>query len=128
MRRPPPRAAGPAEVATTCGVHYDPPEYDRNPLPVAGRLRLPEGAGGDVFTEPPRLCAELLSPDARMSRLTTLANEFLALGVPAVWFLDPIEKNAFVVDPKNGFHEEKETVSAFDGSVSLTLEEIFALI
>jgi len=100
---------------------------------TATRYRVPDVCAylkepdEEVFTAPPVLCVELLSPDDLWDRVMDLADEYLAIGVPAVWFLDPLKKRACVVDAKSGFHGVRETISTFDGSVSLTLEEIFAV-
>ena len=44
----------------------------------------------DIFTEPPYLCIEILSPDDVASEVSAKANEYLAFGVPYVWVVDPV--------------------------------------
>jgi Uma2 family endonuclease len=44
----------------------------------------------DVFTEPPFLCIEILSPDDSATELRTKIDEYLAMGVNYVWVVDPV--------------------------------------
>jgi Uma2 family endonuclease len=44
----------------------------------------------DVFTKPPYLCIEILSPDDVAAEVTAKANEYLAFGVRYVWVVDPV--------------------------------------
>ena len=77
----------------------------------------------DVFTTPPLLCVEVLSPEDRMNKVVTLAKEYLALGVPVVWVIDPVGRQAFTVAPLTGLYENTQgSLSA--GEVHLTLNEI----
>jgi Uma2 family endonuclease len=43
----------------------------------------------DIFTEPPFLCAEVLSPDDRAVDVWAKIREYLAFGVAYVWVVDP---------------------------------------
>jgi Uma2 family endonuclease len=43
----------------------------------------------DVFTEPPYLCVEILSPDDTAVDVRAKVHEYLAFGVPYVWIVDP---------------------------------------
>jgi Uma2 family endonuclease len=84
----------------------------------------------EIFTSPPLLCVEVLSPEDRMSKVVTLAKEYLAkeylaMGVPVVWVIEPAGRQAFTVAPATGFYENTEgSLSA--GEVHLMLTEIFA--
>lgn len=42
-----------------------------------------------VFTKPPYLCIEILSPDDRIADAAAKAEEYLAAGVPFVWLIEP---------------------------------------
>jgi Uma2 family endonuclease len=44
----------------------------------------------DIFTEPPFLSVEILSPDDSALELRTKIDEYLELGVPYVWIVDPV--------------------------------------
>jgi len=96
----------------------------------ATRFRVPDVCAylkepdEDVFTKPPLLCVEVLSPDDRMAGVTALAKEYLAMGVPVVWVVDPVGRHAFTVAPLTGLYENTEgSLSA--GGVDFPLREIF---
>jgi Uma2 family endonuclease len=98
----------------------------------ATRYRIPDVCAYDkkpaesVFTQPPVLCIEILSPEDRIHRITKVAQDYLAMGVPTVWLLDPLEKKAYVADAVAGLHEVMGQIAAADGRVVFSLEEIFS--
>ncbi len=51
-----------------------------------------------VFTTTPALCVEILSPEDRMVRTLGVVQDYLAMGVPQVWVLDPWTRRAYVAD------------------------------
>jgi len=96
----------------------------------ATRFRVPDVCAylvepdEDVFTKPPLLCVEVLSSEDRLSKVVALAKEYLAMGVPVVWVIDPVGRQAFTVAPLAGFYENTGApLSA--GEVHLSLKEIF---
>jgi Uma2 family endonuclease len=62
---------------------------------AAARYRVPDlcvtqgEPPEDVFTEPPFLCVEILSPDDTAVDVWTKIREYLAFGVAYVWIVDP---------------------------------------
>lgn len=42
-----------------------------------------------IITRPPLLCIEILSPEDTHSRLVTRLDDYLAMGVPECWVVDP---------------------------------------
>ena len=72
----------------------------------------------------PQLCIEILSPDDRMMQVNEKIEDYLRMGVRAVWVLDPTTRKAFVADV-----EGTRTVKtlAYPGSaVELPVETVFA--
>lgn len=65
------------------------------------RYRVPDIAvtlvkpTGRILTEAPFLCVEILSPEDRASRMETKIDDYLALGVPYVWIIDPRNRRAW---------------------------------
>lgn len=57
-----------------------------------------------VIEVPPLLCIEIVSPDDRLRNLTERALDYLQLGVPETWILDPAEKRAYIYSAA-GLHE-----------------------
>lgn len=42
-----------------------------------------------IITQPPLLCIEILSPDDRFGRMEAKIDDYLKMGVTAVWVIDP---------------------------------------
>ena len=61
-----------------------------------------------------------------MKRLTDVAHDYLSMGIPTVWLLDPIGKKAYAADTAEGFHEEMGQISTAEGRVAFSLAEIFS--
>ena len=61
-----------------------------------------------IFTKPPFLCLEILSPEDRMPRILAKVTDYLDFGVPYVWVIDPRTKSATV-------YTDKEVTSPADG-------------
>lgn len=47
----------------------------------------------DVFTSPPFLCIEILSPDDSAIEMRTKLGEYLSFGVEFIWVIDPEHRN-----------------------------------
>ncbi len=79
----------------------------------ATRFRIPDvcvtiGAPGEgIVKTPPFLCVEILSPEDRMSRLEVRIQDYLRMGVPNVWVLDPLTRQAYIATAADGLREVK---------------------
>ena len=79
-----------------------------------------------VLTKPPFLCIEILSPEDRMTRVEERINDYLAMGVPYVWVLDPQTKRAFFATSTEGLREVTGGVlRTEDPALEVPLAEIF---
>ena len=77
-----------------------------------------------VLSQPPLLCVEVLSPEDRLSRVRGRADEYLRMGVPEVWIIDPETLQAYRYN-SDGLHEIRERVLiTADGRVRLDLDAI----
>ncbi len=80
------------------------------------RFRIPDVCvvlgvpDGQVFRKPPFLCVEVLSPDDRMSRIRERVDDYLKMGVPHVWVLDPKSHAAYQITPAEGWREVKDGI------------------
>jgi Uma2 family endonuclease len=96
------------------------------------RIRIPDAC---VFladpveavpTKPPFICIEVLSPEDRMSRVQKRLQDFLEMGVPYVWLLDPQTKQAYVATAADGLREVKTGVLATaNPTFEVPLAEVF---
>ena len=79
-----------------------------------------------ILTEPPFLCVEVLSPDDRMSRVKERIDDYLAMGVPHVWVLDPQKREAYSVTPATGLREVKDGILKTENPVfEVPLDQLF---
>jgi Uma2 family endonuclease len=96
------------------------------------RFRIPDicvtvgPPGEQIFTKPPFLCIEVLSPEDRIGRVEERIDDYLAMGVPFVWVLDPATKRAWSITPVEGWREEKSgALKTHDPAIEVPLTEIF---
>ena len=84
------------------GFRFTVPELRLRVSPT--RCRVPdvcvylEKPNQAVPTVPPALAVEVLSPEDRMSRVMARLKDYIAMGCPCVWILDPQLKEAYVYD------------------------------
>jgi Uma2 family endonuclease len=97
------------------------------------RIRIPDisifPAGGPVEKvrlTPPLLAIEILSPDDRLARVLTRLNDFLAMGVPNVWVIDPAERSAYTYAQTGLRLVEEPRLNVPNTAIYLDLPEIFS--
>ena len=97
-----------------------------------GRVRIPDlcvfltDPKQRVPSTPPFLCIEILSPEDRMSRIEVRINDFLAMGVSAVWVIDPETRQAFTANAAEGLREVKTGVLRTESPViEMPLADVF---
>jgi Uma2 family endonuclease len=97
----------------------------------ASRFRVPdicvaEQSEEPILTKPPLLCVEILSSEDRMSRVEVRIRDYLEMGVPCVWVLDPQTKQAYVATAEYGLREVKSGVlTTANPAFEVPLAEIF---
>ena len=96
------------------------------------RFRIPDscvvlGAFPDeqVFSKPPFLCIEILSPDDRMSAVQRRIRDYLTFGVKFVWVIDPQERRGWVYTGADSHEPADGTLRTSDPEILLPLSEIF---
>lgn len=78
-----------------------------------------------IFSTPPFIAIEILSPEDRMSRVRKKIDEYLAFGVAYVWLVDPDTRRADVYTT-SGFYEVKDGVlRTEDPAIEVPLAELF---
>jgi Uma2 family endonuclease len=98
----------------------------------ANRLRVPDicvvigHPGEEVLTKPPFICIEILSPEDRISRLEARIKDYLDMGVPYVWVLDPHTKQVYAATKAEGLREVKSGVLRTENpAIEMPLAAIF---
>lgn len=80
-----------------------------------------------VLTEPPFPCIKILSPEDRLSRLEERIDDYLRMGVPYVWVLDPQTKRAYTATSAEGLREVKTNLLKTENpALEIPLGEIFS--
>ncbi len=78
-----------------------------------------------IIRVPPVLCIEILSSGQRMSEIEERAQDYLAMGVPMVWIVDPLRRTAFVSDA-SGQRQVAEELAVPGTEIRVALAEVFA--
>jgi len=96
------------------------------------RFRVPDvcvvaGAEPDeqIFTKPPMLCIEILSPEDTMTRMQERINDYLGFGVAHVWVLDPRTKRAYDYTAADMREAKDGVLRTDDPQITVPLAEIF---
>ncbi len=96
-----------------------------------GRYRIPDicvvlgGTKEKIFTTPPFLCVEILSPEDRMSRVWERIHDYFEMGVPNVWVIDPETRLAHIASPTGDLHRVTDTLRTATPILEVPLSEIF---
>jgi Uma2 family endonuclease len=96
------------------------------------RFRVPDiciamdNSDEPILTKPPFLCIEVLSSEDRMNRIKIRINDYLEMGVPYVWVLDPQTKQAYAATASEGFREVTTGILATaNPAFEVSLAEVF---
>jgi Uma2 family endonuclease len=77
-----------------------------------------------IFTSPPLLAVEILSPEDRMSRLQRKIEDYHAMGCPDIWILDPWRRKAYRFDGAATVEVQDELTTRNSG-IGILLSELF---
>ncbi len=96
-----------------------------------GRIRIPDVVVSEipipdeeVFTTPPYLCIEILSPDDTLAYIQERTDEYLAFGVPNVWVVDPWKHRGWIVTPGSWDMASDGILRTPDGRVAMPLIDV----
>lgn len=76
----------------------------------------------NIFTTPPLICIEILSPEDRLARLQEKIDDYLDFGVRHVWVIDPATQRAYACD-RAGMHIITELATS-DPEVRIPLDKV----
>jgi len=80
-----------------------------------------------IFTQPPYICIEILSPEDTFPRLQERFDDYLAMGVRNVWVLDPASRRGWRVAREGHFEALDGVLRIGDGRVEMRISDLFAL-
>jgi Uma2 family endonuclease len=78
-----------------------------------------------VFTHPPLLCIEFLSPEDRPGRMQRKINDHLNFGVRFVWVIDPWKREAFIHTLSGMRPVQDGMLRTSDPDIAVPLAELF---
>jgi Uma2 family endonuclease len=95
------------------------------------RFRLPDVCATigepdeQIFTTPPFLCIEILSPLDQFGRVLAKVSDYLTFGVPYVWVIDPRQRKGTVYTA-NGSHTPDDGILRTENpAIALPLADLF---
>jgi Uma2 family endonuclease len=95
------------------------------------RYRLPDVCvtlglpNEQVYTTPPFLCIEILSPEDRMGRVLAKIADYLNFGVPYVWVIDPRDRTATVYTASEAKPVNDGILRTQNPDIALPLADLF---
>lgn len=100
---------------------------------TASRYRIPDVCAtlssepiAPILRTPPVLCVEVLSPEDRFQKIVTRTQEYLRMGVPNVWIIDPQTRECWTMSPDGGAVPMLEDAFTIPGTpVRVTIADIF---
>ena len=78
-----------------------------------------------IFTQPPYICIEVLSPKDTFPKLQDRLDDYLAMGVPNIWVLDPPSHRGWKIVREGHFEALDGVLRTSDGRVILTMADLF---
>ncbi len=78
-----------------------------------------------IIRTPPVLCIEILSRDDSMTEIMERVEDYLALGVPAAWIVDPWRQRAYSVRPDGTLVPEHELLRVPNTPIQVPVPELF---
>jgi Uma2 family endonuclease len=98
------------------GRRYRIPDVCVTPLPEPDE---------QIFTQPPYICIEVLSPDDSFPKLQDRLDDYLAMGVPNIWVLDPASRRGWSIAREGHFEALDGILRTGDGRVAMPVAALF---
>ena len=98
------------------------------------RVRIPdvtvamndEAMREQVRTTPPLIAIEVLSPEDRIPRVTQRLADFLAMGIPNIWILNPADRSASIFSDAGLEPVSGDRITVVDSPIYLDLATVFS--
>jgi Uma2 family endonuclease len=95
-------------------------------IPDVCVVTLPE-PDEQIFTQPPYICIEILSPEDTFPKLQERFDDYLAMGVPNVWVLDPASRRGWRATREGHLEALDGVLKTSDGRVEMPIADLFPL-
>ena len=89
-------------------------------------VNLPE-PDEQIFTSPPYICIEVLSPDDTSPALQDRFGDYLAMGVPNIWALDPSTRRAWQITREGHLEVRDGILRTTDLRIALPIADLFSI-
>jgi Uma2 family endonuclease len=96
-----------------------------------GRIRIPDVVvceiplpDEEVFTSPPYLCVEVMSPDDTISAMQDRLDDYLQFGVPNIWVVDPWKHRGWHISAEGWALVHNGLMCTADGNVEMPLADV----
>jgi len=80
---------------------------------------------GQFLTQPPYICIEVLSPEDSFSKYQTRLDDYLEMGVPNIWVIDPPSRRGWSIAREGHFEALDGVLRTGDGRVAMPMAELF---
>jgi Uma2 family endonuclease len=95
------------------------------------RIRIPDVAVSEmplpdeeVFTSPPYLCIEVMSPDDTVAAMQDRLDDYLNFGVPNIWVIDPWKHRGWRVTAEGWATAIDGVMRTADGRIAMPLADV----
>lgn len=78
-----------------------------------------------VFTHPPHVCIDILSPDDSFPKLQRRLDDYLGMGVANIWVIDSASRRGWAVTSEGHFEALDGVLRSTDGSIAMPLADLF---
>jgi len=80
---------------------------------------------GEIFTNPPHLCIEILSKDDTMEEVQEKIDDYLRFGIPYVWIVNPRLRKGFVATKAGLVEAESGILTTSDPGIRVPVAGLF---
>ncbi len=78
-----------------------------------------------ILRNPPVLCVEILSRGDSMTEILARVFDYAAIGVPAIWVIDPWLRRAFSATPDGTLLHEPDTLTVPNTPIEIPVPDLF---
>jgi len=80
---------------------------------------------GEIFTNPPHLCIEVLSKDDTLDYMQEKIDDYLRFGVPYIWIINPRLRKGYVATKAGMVEAESGVLTTSDPDIRVPIAELF---